>query len=357
VEKMKKINGTYTRNKKENKLVNKQSKFNVPLAKISKLVLAVALFIFLSLIVNAGDVVVDSGKVGIGTTNPSQKLEVLGMVYANGGGLIASSNYGMQWNMDGTKKIAFDSLGNIGMTPTEKLDVAGDLQITGDGTGLDMNATANANIDDIFHMAVGTGGTAAQDYIQFGNGAHPGNQHMVIRGDGNVGIGTTTPGIHGFSGAAINGHVTHMKSSAGEGYFIVQNNQPGIFLLDTDGPHNERWNSLVLENNKLILSARTDGNAPRQQLIAFDNSNGNVGIGTTSPTSKLHVIGKATITGGIDPPYISFSNETYESIRDYAKDVEEHEKAMLFWNDKTHRIEVYDINEDKFYTITGEQIA
>ena len=264
---MKKINGTYTRNKKENKLVNKQSKFNVPLAKISKLVLAVALFIFLSLIVNAGDVVVDSGKVGIGTTNPSQKLEVLGMVYANGGGLIASSNYGMQWNMDGTKKIAFDSLGNIGMTPTEKLDVAGDIQITGDGTGLDMNATANANIDDIFHMAVGTGGTAAQDYIQFGNGAHPGNQHMVIRGDGNV------------------------------------------------------------------------------------------GIGTTSPTSKLHVIGKATITGGIDPPYISFSNETYESIRDYAKDVEEHEKAMLFWNDKTHRIEVYDINEDKFYTITGEQIA
>ncbi|KAF5435658.1 Head domain of trimeric autotransporter adhesin [Candidatus Methanophagaceae archaeon] len=83
---------------------------------------------------------------------------------------------------------------------------------------------------------------------------------------------------------------------------------------------------------------------------------GDVGIGTTSPTSKLHVIGKATITGGVDPPYVSFSDETHESIREFAKNVEGHEKVMQFWNGKAHRMEVYVISEDKFYTITGELV-
>ena len=83
-------------------------------------------------------------------------------------------------------------------------------------------------------------------------------------------------------------------------------------------------------------------------------SSGNVGIGTTTPTSKLHVIGKATITGGVDPPYVSFSGESHKSIRRYAEDVDEHEKAMLFWNNESHRIEVYAIDEDKFYDITGK---
>lgn len=63
-----------------------------------------------------------------------------------------------------------------------------------------------------------------------------------------------------------------------------------------------------------------------------------------------------TADGGIDPPYISFTAETRESVKEYAKKVEEHEKVMLFWNKETKRFEVYVIDEDKFYTITGELI-
>jgi len=70
----------------------------------------------------------------------------------------------------------------------------------------------------------------------------------------------------------------------------------------------------------------------------------------------LWVKGKITAAGGIDPPYISFSDESHQSIREFAKSVEEHEKVMQFWNGETHRLEVYVINEDKFYTITGELI-
>ncbi|MBU0569007.1 hypothetical protein KKC52_13310, partial [bacterium] len=82
----------------------------------------------------------------------------------------------------------------------------------------------------------------------------------------------------------------------------------------------------------------------------------NVGIGTTTPSSKLHVIGKITATGGIDPPYVSYSKETHESIRERAKDVEAHEEVMQFWNASAHRMEVYVISEDRFYTFAGELI-
>jgi type II secretory pathway pseudopilin PulG len=98
------------------------------------------------------------------------------------------------------------------------------------------------------------------------------------------------------------------------------------------------------------------------------DSTGNVGIGTETPANTLHVVGgttinggltvtgKATITGGVDPPYISFSGESHESIREFAESVDPHEKVMQFWNEETQRLEVYVIEEDKFYTMLGEQI-
>jgi hypothetical protein len=91
---------------------------------------------------------------------------------------------------------------------------------------------------------------------------------------------------------------------------------------------------------------------PIERMIIDDD--GRVGIGTRNPNALLHVNGKAIISGGVDPPYVSFSSETHESIRNFAKDVEEHETVMEFWNNDSHRMEIYIINEDKFYTMTGE---
>jgi len=92
-----------------------------------------------------------SGNLGIGTASPSQKLEVAGNVYANGGTFITST--GIAYNVDGDNKITFDNnihfftadsnermtikdtTGNVGIgtvSPNYPLDVAGDARITGD---------------------------------------------------------------------------------------------------------------------------------------------------------------------------------------------------------------------------------
>jgi len=52
-----------------------------------------------------------------------------------------------------------------------------------------------------------------------------------------------------------------------------------------------------------------------------------VGVGTDEPEARLHVVGDVKVEGkiiaseGIDPPYISFTAETRESIREYAKKI------------------------------------
>lgn len=90
--------------------------------------------------------------------------------------------------------------------------------------------------------------------------------------------------------------------------------------------------------------------------------NGNVGIGTSTPDNKLTVSGDAHITGklyadgGVDPPYVSYTQETHKSIREYAQSVSSDE-VMMFWNSEAHRMEVYVISEDTFYTITGERVV
>jgi hypothetical protein len=75
---------------------------------------------------------------------------------------------------------------------------------------------------------------------------------------------------------------------------------------------------------------------------------------SVNSNGDLNVKNKIYAPGGIDPPYVSFSAESHETIREHAKTVVEHEKVMLFWNKQTHRMEVYVIDEDRFYTITGQ---
>ena len=83
------------------------------------------------------------GNVGIGTENPSQKLDVRGSINLrsgydltwDGGGLIAANATSMLFQSGGSEVIRINSAGNVGIgttSPAHALDVTGDVNITGD---------------------------------------------------------------------------------------------------------------------------------------------------------------------------------------------------------------------------------
>jgi hypothetical protein len=128
-----------------------------------------------------------------------------------------------------------------------------------------------------------------------------GNQLMYVGINGNVGIGTTAPltKLHIFTGAS--GNTTPFSPLVVEG-----NTQTYINLLSPDinetavlfGKASDAASGGIVYNNTSTLNGfqfRTNGNLTR---MTIDN-NGNMGIGTITPSEKLHVEGTTALNGNV----------------------------------------------------------
>lgn len=114
---------------------------------------------------------------------------------------------------------------------------------------------------------------------------------------------------------------------------------------------NEGANSQV-SYNRMGTAVTNHGLSSGQDLLVsgtFETSNAFV-------DGTLTVSGKVNAGGGVDPPYVSFSAETQDTIKQFAKEVNDHEEVMFFWNVDSKRFEVYHIAENVFYTLTGDRI-
>jgi hypothetical protein len=209
------------------------------------------------------------GNVGIGTTAPNQKLRV------SGGNIWLDGNYELGWDWINTDRasIRFES--------------------TSDASG------ASKLIIETWDNA--------DEPIEF---RQSGNVRMVISniGPGNVGIGTTAPGYKLELAKPITGaeallslhNTRNAWGSSGDsvGLNFVFNNGAGSPQEMANIYANVFDLNSGFERGRLFFRVR-DYNVGGMRDAMVIEYNGNVGIGTTAPGYRLHVVGNVGVTDTI----------------------------------------------------------
>lgn len=222
--------------------------------------------------------IASSGNVGIGTTSPGATLDVITesrVSYA------AGSQYRMRFtNTDGNGRILVDgdesslifgtSASGTGSTATEKMRITSSGNVGIGTTSPEFNLhLGSVDASEIGFEATGTGGGkwrvgTGSTISGFGNDLRFYNstlsaERMRITSSGNVGIGTTSPSAKlVVVGASSNTYLAIDNAGSGENYFAAN----AFHAFQTSGSERMRI-----------------------------TSGGNVGIGTSSPTAKLQVVG------------------------------------------------------------------
>ena len=227
----------------------------------------------------------NSGNVGIGTTAPAFKLDVLGKIKTDTKLIV-----GAELGLSNTMEVKANTFGNMAVFRT----------LSGSNPFLAINSAdgvikLNADGSSVSNFALSTGDI----------------ERMRITSGGNVGIGTTAP--------------TAKLEVAGLGKFKAEASNLGLQILDNANNISQmqfaninsanHW-YIGNDNGKFNFYNNKIGNT----LTLTDN--GNVGIGTTTPTEKLSISGnsataiKISSTSNSDFRGIKIGNEgvTYSSF-------------------------------------------
>ncbi|MFH0856808.1 MAG: hypothetical protein V1860_02830, partial [bacterium] len=270
--------------------------------------------------------ILQSGNVGIGTTNPSEKLEVVGTIKAtkfigDGSGLsgiatggetetLPTGTSGQTLRHNGTAWIADSNLynnGNIGIgteTPAEKLEIS-----AGAGTTARLRIT---DAEENAEMQLQYGTVASDHWAFYNNKTNDaltvwggGDNRLTILQNGNVGIGATDP----IGKLEVAGQV---KIISGEPLIIKSNNSDSAIFVDQISTGYACEFNGILKAAKFIgdgsgltgiatggetdpLPSGISGQTLRHNgtsWIADSNlyNNGtNIGIGTETPAEKMQI--------------------------------------------------------------------
>jgi hypothetical protein len=275
------------------------------------------------------------GNVGIGTSGPASKLEIVnptgGFTYSNylrvTGTTADNNNYpGITLNGGAlANEYPFMGLGNGGLAVT----VAGGRHSASYPNRIQLSLSSSSS---------GSGFAGFQLY----NGSTT-TELLRVRDDGNVGIGTSAPGykldING--NLNIQGGTTFFRQSSGlaggEGAYVsiggTGNNEATLALsVYRGGAYTNRF--YVTNFGEVLL-----------QPIA-----GNVGIGTSTPTAKLDVLGSINASGAITGGTI---NAKYQDVAEWVESSEVLTAGTVVVLDQTKSNQVIACSQDYDTRVAG----
>ncbi len=267
-----------------------------------------------------------SGNVGVGVTNPGAKLDVAGDIrlsaadaeieFNTGGARLKgrtnalSIHTGSGLDSDASEQVRINTTGvGIGTTnPTHRLDIFTTASVAGlrvsssndwgnisvPMVDLDGNRFGNGD-GNILRLRTG----AARDDVEILDVQNGSGTQFVIKGSGNVGVGTDNPlqKLHVLgnllvaAGSSTGQHITQKAYELNSGTLSWEGSAGQLFSIT-----NNLTSGSIFSVNDVSGIPSFDVNADGTVTLA-PYADGNVGIATTRPTSRLHVIGNALITG------------------------------------------------------------